>query len=118
LYVKNLLIIKISCDKLKALKGVFMSVSKLELEKIAKLSALKFSDAEMQKLQKDFDNILSCVNAVKNFKEESTCTSGRSLNASLDLRADEPKKSISVQDIELNAPEFFAGAIVVPAVVE
>jgi len=95
-----------------------MSISKTELEKIAKLSALEFSDAEMQKLQKDFDSILSCVDMVKSFKEESVCNSGRSLNASTELRSDTPKKSIPVQDIELNAPEFFAGAIVVPAVVE
>ena len=95
-----------------------MSLTQKELLHLAKLSALEFSEEELKKLHGQIENTIDSFKVIDKFVSEEDYRSWRVLNAENELRADFPKESIKIQDIELNAPDFFEGAIVVHTVVE
>ena len=88
------------------------------VEHLAGLSRLEFNEKEKEKFKKDFENILKYMDKLNEVDVTNIELNNRVLNAKTDLREDEVKESLSLNDVSLNAPKSMGGAIVVPTVVE
>jgi aspartyl-tRNA(Asn)/glutamyl-tRNA(Gln) amidotransferase subunit C len=79
-----------------------MSISIEEVNRIAKLARLNFSDAEKQKLQKELSDILNYVDQLKEIEGKS-----------LDLEVDESSLNLMRDDVAIpvdNPDEFLSQA--------
>lgn len=87
-----------------------------EIEHLAELSKLEFTDYELQEFAKDFESLVELADAVKN----STIKGNRDLNIidMADLREDEPKPSTSVDILLQNAPDKDKDSFIVPRIME
>ncbi len=94
-----------------------MSVTIEEVNKLAKLSRLEFTDNESKQFQKEFEAILAQVDAINKVDVSKVDLFEKTINARTDLREDKIEKSLPVDDILLNAPEKEDGAFVVPQTV-
>lgn len=93
-------------------------VSSEEVLRIARLARLKPEGHELESLTKDFNEILSFVSQISevNTSGVDDGTFHKALhNVS---RSDEPRESLSIDDIRQSAPQFEAGFFVVPRVIE
>lgn len=87
-----------------------------QLEHLAELSKLEFSDSELKEFSKEFESLIELANKVKNSK-----TSGeRKLNIidMQQLRDDKIIESTSVDVLLKNSPETNKDSIVVPRIME
>ena len=89
-----------------------------EAKKLAKLSRLEFSDAELEKFVVDFEGILGQVDLINSVNTDSVELFEKAINANTELRKDEIKKSFEQSDILKNAPQSEDGTFVVPITVE
>lgn len=94
-----------------------MEITLKDVENLATLSALEFSDSEKQEFVKDLTNILDMVNQIQNAKTSDASVFNRSHKLS-ELREDEPQDSLPQEEILLNAPKARRGCFNVPLVVE
>ena len=96
-----------------------MAIEKQEVEKLAKLSRLKFTDEELHTFIKEFESILEQVKAI-----DSVDTSNVDLKECGDrvnfdsLQEDIERQGLSQADILMNAPSAKDGAFLVPITVE
>lgn len=94
-----------------------MAVERKDILHIAKLSMLKLEEENIERLMKDFNNIVEMVDKLGNLN------TGEKLEIKTDglfnvLREDEIKASFSRDEILSNAPEKKAGCFFVPKIVE
>lgn len=94
-----------------------MEITIKEVERLAELSALKFTDEEKQKFVSDFNNILDMVNKIQTAKTTNKNVFNRSHKLS-DLREDIAKESFDTELILENAPKQRRNCFNVPLVVE
>jgi len=94
-----------------------MSVTIEEVNKLAKLSRLEFSESESKQFQKEFEAILKQVDAINQVDVSKIDLFEKTINARTDLRQDKVERSWPVDEILFNAPEKNDGAFVVPQTV-
>ncbi|KRQ87536.1 Glutamyl-tRNA(Gln) amidotransferase subunit C [Caloramator mitchellensis] len=95
-----------------------MSVDKKQVDYVAKLARLEFSEDEKEKFVQDFNNILQFVEQLKEVDTENVEISITNYAAFNVLREDKIEKSMDREDALLNAPDKENGYFKVPKVVE
>ena len=95
-----------------------MSLSRADLEKLARLAALQLNEQELESLRADLEQILDYVAQL-----DALDTSGVEplSHPTIDLlreRADEPLKRLQREDVLSNAPEVLDDLFKVPAVLD
>ncbi|MBP3431543.1 MAG: Asp-tRNA(Asn)/Glu-tRNA(Gln) amidotransferase subunit GatC [Clostridia bacterium] len=88
-----------------------------KIEHLEYLSKLKFSDEEREKFEKEFDDVLAFVDEIKALEIPQDLGRDKPI-ALAKLREDEPKESMSNEDVLQNAPKQKDGCYVTPLVVE
>lgn len=88
-----------------------------KFEHLEYLSKLKFSDEEKVSFEKDFDSIVTFVDEIKKLELPDDLEKDNPISLS-QLRSDEPKDSMSQQEVLMNAPKQKDGCYVTPLVVE
>ena len=95
-----------------------MSVSTDDVKYIAKLSKLKISDENLEKMTNDMSNIVEFANTLSNIDITGVKPTDHILDIKNVFRKDEAKDSVKRDDILKNAPESQGGCVSVPKVVE
>ncbi len=88
-----------------------------KIEHLEYLSKLKFSEEEKSSFEKDFDSIVAFVDEIKQLELPDDLEKDNPISLS-QLRSDEPKDSMSQQEVLMNAPKQKDGCYVTPLVVE
>lgn len=88
-----------------------------EVKKLASLSALEFSDEELEKFIPEFSNILNMVNEVQkcDTKDVELSYSSHKLAS---LRQDEAREGLEQEEVLLNSPKTKKGCFAVPQMLE
>ena len=87
-----------------------------EIEHLAELSKLEFSQEELQSFSKEFEQLVEFADVVKNSSESGEiCYNTLDMN---NLRQDCPKPSMEVEKLLQNTPKVANQSIVVPRIVE
>ena len=94
-----------------------MAIEREDILHIAKLSMLEIDEENIEKLSKDFNNIVDMVDKLGELQcnEELEISTEGLYNV---LRADEVKQSFDREKILENAPQKKAGCFFVPKIVE
>ena len=87
-----------------------------EIEHLAELSKLEFSQEELQSFSKEFEQLVEFADVVKNSSE--TGDINYTTVDMKDLREDIPKQSMNVEKLLQNTPKVSNQSIVVPRIVE
>jgi aspartyl-tRNA(Asn)/glutamyl-tRNA(Gln) amidotransferase subunit C len=85
---------------------------------IAKLSRLRLSDSEVERMRKDLDAILGYVAALQQVDTQGVPATTHVLDIATPLRRDQVKDVLPVAEVVRNAPEHTDDAMVVPKVLE
>lgn len=91
-------------------------MDKKEIEHLAELSKLKFSDDELKSFADDFKSLLELTDIVKD-AEINGEIGFKSIDMNA-LREDEPKESMTATTLLENAPQVKNDCIVVPRIME
>ncbi len=95
-----------------------MSITPDEVEKIAHLARLSFSDTEIQPLKKDLDNILNLVGKMKNTDVSKVEALAHPMETPQPLRTDVATEE-NQRDLFLQlAPQTKMGLYIVPQVLD
>lgn len=94
-----------------------MALTKEEVLKVAKLAKLEFTNEEIEKYQQELNEILNYMSMLDELDTENIKPLSQVNNDTNNLRDDEVKPSLSVEDALRNAPEAIDGTVVVPKVV-
>ena len=95
-----------------------MQVSISEVEKIAMLSRLSFSDEEKQKFQHDLEAILMAAQRLNELDTSGVEPTAHIQGVENVLRADTVQPSMDNDKLTAGAPERENGCFIVPRVVE
>jgi len=95
-----------------------MQVSISEVEKIAMLSRLSFSDEEKQKFQHDLEAILIAAQRLNELDTSNVVPTAHIQGIENVLRADIVQPSMDNDKLTAGAPERENGCFIVPRVVE
>ncbi|CCJ33863.1 MULTISPECIES: Asp-tRNA(Asn)/Glu-tRNA(Gln) amidotransferase subunit GatC [Caloramator] len=95
-----------------------MAVDKSQVDYVAKLARLEFSEEEKEKFVGDFNKILQFVEKLNEIDTENVEISISSYPMFNALREDEVKPSLSLDEVLLNAPDKENGYFRVPKVVD
>ncbi|MBI2607279.1 MAG: Asp-tRNA(Asn)/Glu-tRNA(Gln) amidotransferase subunit GatC [Candidatus Doudnabacteria bacterium] len=95
-----------------------MSISKEEVERIAKLARLEFSDAEKEKLQKELSSILGYVDKLKEVQEEVKIRHFEDEEALNLMREDVAEPNANPEEFIAQAPEREGNYVKVRSVLE
>lgn len=87
-----------------------------DIEHLAELSKLKFTEDELKDFSKEFESIVALADVIKN-KDIDGEISVNAIDFN-NLREDEPKDSTPVETLILNAPESKKDSFVVPRIME
>ena len=89
-----------------------------EVTRVAKLACLKIQDSDIEKFTRDFENILSFIEKINEVDTNNVAPLYNVLDKTSQGFIDKEKKSIPIEAIEKNAPQYESGHIIVPAVIE
>ena len=81
------------------------------------LSRLNFNDEEIENFKEEFAKTLSQIDELQSVNTDDVETFNKIINAK-NLRQDEVKPSLSVQEVIKNSEKSARGMVVVPRVVE
>ncbi len=81
------------------------------------LSRLNFNDEEIENFKEEFAKTLSQIDELQSVNTDDVETFNKIINAK-NLREDEVKPSLSVQEVIKNSEKSARGMVVVPRVVE
>ena len=95
-----------------------MKVTVELVDHLAELSRITLDEKEKQKFVKDFEGIVGYFDKLQKIDTSNVAIDKDHLDAKSELRPDESEPCLGVEKVETNAPEFCAGAVVVPQVVE
>ena len=90
----------------------------INVDRISQLAAIELSDEEKKMFQSQLENILSYIDQLNEINISDIHDEDKiklSLNV---LRNDDPKKSISQEYVQKNAPEFNNNHISVPKILD
>ncbi len=91
-----------------------MNISKEEIKHLANLSKLEFTDAEIEKLQKDLEEIVGFANSLNEINTDNITERDYILDNENVLRKDEVKPSFDRKEMLKNAITKEAGCVSVP----
>ena len=94
-----------------------MALTREEVLKVAKLAKLEFINEEIEKYQQELNEILNYIDMLDELDTENIKPLSQINNDTNNLKEDEVKPSLLVEDALKNAPETVDGTIVVPKVV-
>ncbi len=94
-----------------------MAVTKKDVEKIAELALLKFSDEELENLTPQLNEILNYMDKLNEIDTENIKPLSHPVEQSNVFRNDELKKSISTNEALKNAPDKDEDHFKVPKVI-
>lgn len=94
-----------------------MSLSRDEIEKVAKLSKLRLTEEEFVKFDKELNDILDYINVLNELDTENVKPLVYIHDDVNNFREDEARQSIEVSKAMLNAPVSEDNTIVVPKVI-
>ena len=83
---------------------------------LAELSKIEFTDAELEKITKEMDEIIALMDTVSDFEITENLAVNPTVNMD-EIRQDIPKKSMPRKDILKNAAQKTDKAFTVPKVV-
>ena len=92
-------------------------ITREDVKHLASLSALEFTDEQMENFVPEFNSILNFVDQIATAKIEKVDTYSRVVSAD-DLREDEPRESYPNEVLLKNAPKQRKGYFNVPKVVD
>lgn len=95
-----------------------MEITIKDVENLANLSALEFSETEKKEFVNDLGNILAMVNQIQTANLASEANVYNPSHKLSELREDEPMPSFAQEEILMNAPKSRRGCFNVPLVVE
>lgn len=87
-----------------------------DIEHLAELSKLKFTEEELKDFSKEFESIVALADVIKN-KDIDGDINVNAIDFN-NLREDEPQVSTPVETLVLNAPESKKDCFVVPRIME
>ncbi len=87
-----------------------------DVEHLAELSKLTFTETELKDFMKDFESIVALADTIKNVELDGDIKV-HAIDLE-ELREDKVKESSSVDDLVMNAPEADMGCFVVPRIME
>ena len=93
-----------------------MAISQKEVENVAKLSRLNFSEQELSAMQEHMTSVLDYMEILNQVDTSKVPNLSRNLGEMRD--GDKPEKSLSREDVLKNAPKTDGTGFVVPKVVE
>lgn len=94
-----------------------MSLSRDEIEKVAKLSKLRLTEDEFVKFDKELNDILDYINVLNELDTENIKPLVYIHDDINNFREDDARQSIEVSKAMLNAPVSEDNTIVVPKVI-
>ena len=94
-----------------------MALSKEEVLHVAKLARLEFSPEEIEKYQQELNDILNYIDMLGEVDTAEVKPLSQVNDDTNNLREDTVRKSLTVEEALLNAPESEDGAVIVPKVV-
>jgi aspartyl-tRNA(Asn)/glutamyl-tRNA(Gln) amidotransferase subunit C len=94
-----------------------MAVTKKDVEKIAELARLKFSDEELENFTPQMNEILSYMDKLNELDTENIEPLSHAVEQTNVFREDEMKPSISTEDALKNAPSKDEHHLKVPKVI-
>lgn len=94
-----------------------MALTREEVLKVSKLAKLEFTNEEIEKYQQELNEILNYIDMLDELDTENIKPLSQINNDTNNLKEDEVKPSLLVEDALKNAPETVDGTIVVPKVV-
>ncbi len=95
-----------------------MPITKTEIDKIAGLAKLSFTDSEKKKLAKDLDQIIQYFDKLDELNLEQVELPLPEAHAAHTLREDKVEQGLSQQGALRNAPKTENGYFVVPKVID
>jgi aspartyl-tRNA(Asn)/glutamyl-tRNA(Gln) amidotransferase subunit C len=84
---------------------VRMSISKADVLHVARLARLELTDAEVERFQEQLSAILDAVSKVQELDLGDVPPTSHPLDVVNAFRPDEPRPSLSLDDVFANAPE-------------
>lgn len=93
-----------------------MALTKEEVLNVAKLARLEFSPEEIEKYQKELNDILNYIDMLDEVDVSETKVLSQVNDDVNNLREDVIKDSLSVEEALSNAPESIDGSLIVPKV--
>lgn len=93
-----------------------MALTKEEVLNVAKLARLEFSPKEIEKYQKELNDILNYIDMLDEVDVSETTGLSQVNDDVNNLREDVIKDSLSVEEALSNAPESIDGSLIVPKV--
>ena len=94
-----------------------MAITKAEVEKIAKLAKLKFSEIEKEKLTEELARIIAYVEKLNELDLENVTPTSHVLNLKNVMRDDEASSWLTQEEALKNAPARHGGFFSVPKVI-
>ncbi|TCO67691.1 Asp-tRNA(Asn)/Glu-tRNA(Gln) amidotransferase subunit GatC [Caldanaerobacter subterraneus] len=95
-----------------------MAISKSEVEYIAKLARLKFTEEEIEAMSKELSKILDYVNKLNELDTENVEPTAHIVPIHNVFREDEVKPSMPREKVLMNAPFTEQGCFKVPKIIE
>lgn len=95
-----------------------MTLTREEVEHIAKLARLKLSESEKSRYREQLSKILDYAERLRELSTENVSPTFRVLQTQGILRADESHPGLSIQDLFQNAPETESNQFRVPPILE
>jgi len=95
-----------------------MGISRDEVAKIARLSRVAMSDAELDTFSEQLSRILDYVGKLNELDTRAVEPLSHALPVANVFRADEPSASLAVEQVLANAPERTASSFKVPRVLD
>ena len=103
---------------LSRLQGREMEITKLEVEKVAKLARLEITEAEKAAFVKQLSQILTHVEKLREYDTKGIEPTAAVLGAVNVFREDIVRPSLAVDKALTNAPEREGDAFAVPKIIE
>jgi len=95
-----------------------MSVSKKDVEHVAKLARLEFNEMEKDSLISDLNKVLGYIEKLNELDTENEDIIVNPYYIENKFREDQIQLSMKVEDVISNAPQSLEGYIVVPKVID
>jgi aspartyl-tRNA(Asn)/glutamyl-tRNA(Gln) amidotransferase subunit C len=95
-----------------------LEINEEKIKGVADFSKLDFTPEQLKVFEKQFSNILEFVTQIKKAQVDKTAPKYDTIMELNDLRPDEVKPGLSVEDVLRNAPAKQGRYFVVPKVVE
>ncbi|MCM3786369.1 Asp-tRNA(Asn)/Glu-tRNA(Gln) amidotransferase subunit GatC [Neobacillus mesonae] len=95
-----------------------MSISKQDVQHVAKLARLNLSEAEEAQMTEQLNAILQYAEKLNELDTDGVEPTTHVLHVSNVMREDEVRESLPIEKVMLNAPDEEDGQIKVPAVLE